>query len=322
MTRTGLSPCKLRVESNLLSLRVETNLARRLHIGKRHAVSRCRFLLDIRMHLSPNLLTNRTTRHLRYYAFLVAAFSLVALTIGPTVTSNEERPLYELGQWHTPAATLAGALTVGLALWLYRAEQRGWLRRLAWITVAGFITEGLLGFPPLPQPPALRVTHALLAQMLFSAIAAIAIFGSPAWQQPMEPPKGTGPLWPARITPFLVLVQVSLGVAHRHGLIGVLSHVLGALMVGIFIAVAAMLVVYRPEFQALRPAGVILLMAAGVQLFLGLALLAIQSEDVDPLVMISATMIHTAMAALTLASSVVLAAIAWQPASARQFSVQ
>lgn len=250
----------------------------------------------------------------------MATCCLLALTVGTTVTSNEERPLYALGQWHAPLGTLAGILTIGLAVWLRRSEQHVWLRRLAWIAVAGVVAECLLGLPPMPQPPALRAAHALLAQVLVSVIAAIAIFCWPAWQQRLEPPERTAPLCLARITPLLVLAQVSLGVAHRHGLIGVLWHVLGALTVGIFIAVAAMLLIYRPEYEALRPAGVSLLMAACIQLFLGLAVLAIESLDADPVVMIVATMIHTIVAALTLTASVVLAILTWQYAPKRKLS--
>ena len=74
------------------------------------------------------------------------------------------------------------------------------------------------------------------------------------------------------ITAVLVLGQAALGVAFRHGIIDVIPHVLGALVVAIFVVALAMSVLYRSGNEPLRPAGVTLLIITAVQVFLGLAL--------------------------------------------------
>jgi cytochrome c oxidase assembly protein subunit 15 len=250
---------------------------------------------------------------LERFAALVAACSLDAIVTGSTVTTNEERPLYSFGEWHAPAGALVGILTIGLAVWLSRTEQRGWLRRLGWITLTAVVAECLLGLPPAPQPAALRVAHSLLAQLLFSALAAVAVFTSAAWQRACEPVVDASALGTlAKITPALVLAQAVLGVAHRHGVIEVLPHFLGALVVVIFILIPTMTVIYRPQHEALRPAAVTLLIVACVQFFVGFALFTMKSLDVDPAAVIVTTMIHAGVAALALAASVVLAAVVWR----------
>ena len=108
------------------------------------------------------------------------------------------------------------------------------------------------------------------------------------------------------ITAVLLLGQAALGAAFRHGIIDVIPHVLGALVVAIFVAALAMSVLYRPEHEPLRPAGVTLLIITAAQVFIGLALFSMGlMDDIDPVAVIIATMVHAATAALTLAATLV-----------------
>jgi hypothetical protein len=233
--------------------------------------------------------------------------------MGTTVTANEYRPLYAVGQWHAAAGALAGILTIGLAVWIARVEKRAWLRRLSWTAAAGVIAQCLLGLAPMPQPTALRVAHALIAQLLFSAVVAIAVFTSAAWQGAPEAVVLASVLPTlAKITPVLVLAQVSLGVAHRHGVIEVLPHIVGALIVVPFILIVSMNLIYRDEYEALRSAGTRLMVVASIQLFLGFALFTMGLLDVDPVVVIVTTLFHSGVSALTLVASVVMAALVWR----------
>ena len=50
---------------------------------------------------------------------------------------------YEHG--HRMVATTVGFLTIILALWLWRAEDRRWMRRLGWIALLAVIVQGLFG---------------------------------------------------------------------------------------------------------------------------------------------------------------------------------
>ena len=243
-------------------------------------------------------------------AVLLAAVALCAIITGAAFTANEERPFYSFGQSHLMVAALVGVLTIGLVIWLLLTEKRVWMRRLAWIVLATVIVEGLLGLVTVPQPPAVRLVHAFLAQLFFTTTVAIAIFTSRGWARVPEFVRCRPSLRVlALITAFLVLVQATLGVAFRHGVITVTLHLLGAFVAAIFVAVLAMWVLYRPGHEPLRPAGVTLLIVTAVQVFLGLALFSISFTDIDPGIVIIVTMVHTAMAALTLTAAVVTAVL-------------
>jgi len=240
-------------------------------------------------------------------AILLAAAALLSVVTGAAFTTNEERPLYSLGQSHLTLGVFTGILTIGLVIWLLRTEKRAWMRRLALIALALVIAETLFGFITVPQPPAVRFAHALLAQLFFASAGAIVVFTSPAGAQVAVVTGGRPSLRIlAIITAIVVLGQAVLGVAFRHGIIDVLPHVLGALVVAIFVAALAMLLLYRPENEPLRPAGVTLLIITVVQFFLGLTLYAIGLEaDIDPEVVIVVTMVHASIAAFTLAATAV-----------------
>src|SRR5258708_20531355 len=50
---------------------------------------------------------------------------------------------YEHG--HGMVATTVGLLTIGMAVWLMRADRRRWLRNLGWISLVAVVTPGVLG---------------------------------------------------------------------------------------------------------------------------------------------------------------------------------
>jgi cytochrome c oxidase assembly protein subunit 15 len=125
--------------------------------------------------------------------------------------------LYEHG--HRMVATLVGAMTVVLALWLQRAEARGWLRRLGWIAAGLVVVQGVLGgVTVLLQLPVLTsAAHACLAQAFFLVIVFIALALSPGWRR-----SGGGPAAPAGVATAAafattaVYVQLVLGAVTRH----------------------------------------------------------------------------------------------------------
>jgi len=246
-------------------------------------------------------------RWLQLCAILLAASGLAAIITGDAFTTNEDRPLYSFGQSHLAVGVLAGVLTIGLVAWLVLKEKRAWLRRLAWVALAIGMAESSLGFVTVPQPPSIRFAHAFLAQLFFAMTAAIAVFTSRAGSQFPVVTAARRSLRPlAVITAVVVLVQAALGVAFRQGIIDVIPHVLGALVVAIVVAALAMLVLYRPEHEQLRPAGATLLVITGVQFFIGLTLYTVGlTSDIDPEVVIVMTMVHAAAAALTLAATAV-----------------
>lgn len=244
---------------------------------------------------------------LQRYAILLAAAWLLCVVTGDAFTTNEERPLYTLGQSHLIVAVAGGILTIGFFIWLVLAEKRVWMRRLAWIALAIVIAESLLVFMTVPQPPAVRFAHAFLAQLFFAAAVAIAVLASRAGTR-VPRLVGARPSlrFLAMITAILVLGQAALGVAFRQGIIDVIPHVLGALVVAIFVTSLAMSVLYRPGNEPLRPAGVTLLIITAVQVFIGLALFSMDSApDIDPMTVIIVVIVHASVAAFTLAATVV-----------------
>jgi len=259
--------------------------------------------------------TNRAENPwLHRYAVLVAACTSLLFINGPAVTSNEARPLYTLGQSHVWLGVVVSILMAGLAVWLSRSKPFGhkkeaWLRHLVWIALGVNIVQDLLGLVTDPQPAAVRISHSLIGQLFFSMTAAIAVFTSGARNQSPKPVENGSLLrFLAAATLALVLLQVFLGAAFRHGVMGLLPHMLWALVVGLFLGLA-MAAILRTELPELRPAGIALAVVASLQILLGFALFTMQAIDADPFTLIVATTAHAAVGALTLAAAVVMAIV-------------
>ena len=234
------------------------------------------------------------------------------LSYGQVMPQMTGGVLFEHG--HRMVATFVGLLTIGLAIWLARADQRAWMRKLGWIALGAVILQGLLGGLTvlLLLLPAVSVSHACLAQLFFSTTVAIAIFTSRSWQQGAELVDDYGK--PslrslAVLIPALVLVQIALGAAFRHGAMTVLPHILGAMVVAGAILILCAFVLHQfPEHRSLRPAAVTLLVVTLVQVMLGIgAYFARLDAAKNPSAMVILTVAHVATGALTLASSVALA---------------
>src|SRR6185312_7158982 len=86
---------------------------------------------------------------------------------------------------HRLIASTVGFLIVILAAWLWRAEPRGWVRRLGYAALAAVITQGILGGITvlwfLPDP--ISIAHAGLAQIVFCLTVTIALVTSPGWKR-------------------------------------------------------------------------------------------------------------------------------------------
>ena len=84
---------------------------------------------------------------------------------------------------HRLIASTVGLLILVLAVWLWRAEPRAWVRRLGYLALAAVITQGILGGITvlwyLPEP--ISIAHASLAQIVFCLTTAIALVTSRGW---------------------------------------------------------------------------------------------------------------------------------------------
>ena len=89
--------------------------------------------------------------------------------------------LYEHG--HRLIASSVGFLTIIMAIWLWMADPRRWLRWFGVATLGSVVAQGLLGGLTVLffLPAAISTAHAGLAEIFFCMTVAIAIFTSPGW---------------------------------------------------------------------------------------------------------------------------------------------
>lgn len=119
---------------------------------------------------------------------------------------------------HRLIASTVGFLIVILAVWLWRAEPRAWVRRLGYIALAAVITQGILGGVTvlwfLPDP--ISIAHAGLAQIVFCLTAAIALVTSPGWKRR---PASSGDCVLQKLTLVAtgaIFAQILVGATMRH----------------------------------------------------------------------------------------------------------
>jgi heme A synthase len=238
-------------------------------------------------------------------AILLAVLALIVIALGALLTgeirtfpgaptpSTVSAPSLE--QVHRIAGYVLAVLTLGLAI--------GASSLAAWIALAAVILEGLSSGVP--------VVHAFDAQVFFALVVAVAVLTSKSWQAGPQPVESQ---WkPLRsfgmAILFFVFLQIGLGAAFRHNDMGVLWHILNAMIVLIVILIATVFVLRQyPEHPSLRPAALTLVIVTGVQVLLGFTVymvLVISSENNTGLIITG--VVHVVNGALTLAASVVFA---------------
>ncbi len=272
---------------------------------------------------------------LHRFALLVSVCTLLLVVAGASVTSNDaglsvpDWPLsygrlmpqmtggvfFEHG--HRMIATTVGLLTIVLAVWLWRAETRRWLKWLGVAALGAVIAQGLLGGLTvlflLPRP--VSIAHACLAQLFFSTTMAIALFTSAGWKRGPQPVEDAGRLSLralAVLTSILALVQSALGAAYRHQALGLVPHVTGALVLSAAVLLTAIFVLTSSGgHRALAGAARALLAVTFLQVFLGIAaymsrISSSESGRLEPS-MVWFTVLHVAVGAMVTAHSVILA---------------
>jgi heme A synthase len=234
---------------------------------------------------------------------------------GATVTSAHDQPRQYLFQnIHTAAAVTDIPLIAGLLIWLFREGDRKWLPRVGWSTLAVAIVETGLGEIQRhgSSGPVVGTLHAFLAALLFAAVAAIALFTSSSWQCDPDFVQDYG--WPSLrflsgAAAFVVAVQVGFGAGFRHSGVGVMPHLLGALIVALFaVIVGAFVTTQFPNHASLRPMAVGFMVITGIQVFLGMAAFLMRlMSTAGTLVFLVISVAHVATGSLTFAVSVMLA---------------
>ena len=176
---------------------------------------------------------------LRSFVWVLVGLTLFLICSGGMVTSKNaglavpDWPttfgynmfLFPISQWvggiffehsHRLIASAIGFLTIVLAVWLWRAESRRWLRVLGLIALAAVIIQGVLG--------GLRVTmlkdeigifHACLAQAFLGLLVFIGVATTRSWAR-MKGQLASAVVWLPVLTTVLIYVQLGLGATMRH----------------------------------------------------------------------------------------------------------
>ncbi|MGE5206566.1 MAG: COX15/CtaA family protein [Chlamydiota bacterium] len=225
---------------------------------------------------------------------------------------------------HRMVAELVGLLTIILAVWTWRVDRRGWVRKLGVAALATVIAQGVLGGITVLfyLPPAVSTAHATLAQTFFCLAVVLALVTGRGWTETgrQELPEShylrLSTL--ATLVAASVYVQLILGAGFRHSGIKLLPHLISAVVVTTLVlwTITRVLTDYG-KVDALRRPAVVLMTLLVTQLGLGFAayLTRVQwgQDAVQPeMPMVVATVAHVAVGALVLASAVVLAMQSWR----------
>jgi len=274
------------------------------------------------------------------FALFVVLWTILLLIAGALVTSNDaalsvpDWPLsygtltppmvggivYEHS--HRVIAAGLGILTLLLAIVLWVADQRRWLRWFGVIAVLGVIVQAILGGQVVIRLLHywLPVIHACFAQIVFAAVLSIAVFTSRWWMSERAQLEDRGSpsiRTVALLNAGVIFFQVFLGAAFRHQEMPIWPHIAGAL------AVLAMViwttVVLRKRFSESRELSrsrILLHAIFGVQFLLGLGaywsrLTTVDAPQPMPLT-IALTVTHTVVGALVFAASVVIVLLCYR----------
>jgi heme a synthase len=248
--------------------------------------------------------------------------------------------LYEHG--HRLIASTVGCLTIIMAVWLWMAEPRRWLRWLGVATLGSVVAQGLLGGLTVLffLPAAISTAHAGLAEIFFCMTVAIAIFTSPGWIAGYHGeadtlggsgrPEGRPLRGLATFATILIYAQILVGATMRHTGAGLaipdfplmfghvipdhwssaiaihFTHRVGALMVTLCILTlfAHVRSRYRDRSELMRPAMFIVALVA-IQVTLG-ALTVLSGRDPG------INSFHVVCGAMVLTTSLVLTLRSWR----------
>jgi cytochrome c oxidase assembly protein subunit 15 len=119
---------------------------------------------------------------------------------------------------HRVVAAGVGLLTLVLAVWTARREQRRAVRRLAWAALALVIVQGALGGVTvlLRLPVAVSVAHGCLAQAFFCVTLALAYATSRDWERAVRRDDAAGLRGAAALAAGVVFAQLVVGALVRH----------------------------------------------------------------------------------------------------------
>lgn len=222
---------------------------------------------------------------------------------------------------HRLLGALVGLLTMILAFWTWRVDDRVWMRRLGFGALALVILQGVLGGLRVVWVSLdLAVVHACVAQLFFALLASMALFQSESWRSP-RPVKHNATvkhiLW---IAPLAVYLQIVFGALLRHPGTGI-DTTLVAIHLGWAFVATAMIAVLVSRIRTTMPMGrlldrmtrsliIVLVLQVALGLFAYFVLLD-ESGRIQPSnVQVIANSAHMVIGALLFATTIVSSVLA------------
>lgn len=247
------------------------------------------------------------------YSVLIPLLVAVALVTGAIATTSVTLPppnsAVDLILQHRNLARLASAIAIALLGWTAFKYPR--LHRLASALLVGLILQGLLGEMPNGVVGWGGLVHSTLAQVLLVGALALVIQMLPNWQNPPQHIQDYG--WPslrslAFTLPVLVGLQVALGAAFRQRMLGLMPHIIGAMVVSLLILmVAAFVLQQAKDHKALGLWARTMMVLTIIQVFLGIGVFTVRSlPNQEESTVLAAAAAHITTGALLFAASTVL----------------
>lgn len=117
---------------------------------------------------------------------------------------------------HRLIASGVGFLTIILAVWLWMADSRKWMRVLGLVALVAVIVQGVLGGLRVTMlKDELGIFHACLAHAFLCLLVFIGIARSRVWLSAARHNPGAI-LWLPVLTTFIIFAQLALGATMRH----------------------------------------------------------------------------------------------------------
>lgn len=268
------------------------------------------------------------------FAVATASMTVVLLMAGALVTNNDagdsvpDWPLayhrlippfvggIRFEYSHRVIAGIVAIMTLILAVWITAKDRRPLAKRLGWIAVALVLAQAVLGgIRVLEGDPIVSATaHATLAQIFFITLVGVALYVSPWWRSELPhledsgSPRATALGW---WTTLVILGQILLGAAFRHGALGIVPHLIGAGVVTVMVVWTGRVVKKRfREVRDLRRRVMWLHTFFGIQILLGFAAWWAMTSGIAAVqptfLYVTLTAAHVVGGALTIAASVLL----------------
>jgi len=213
---------------------------------------------------------------------------------------------------HLVLGILSGVLAVAIGVGSAKAESSA-VRILGWFPLGLTVVAAALVSPSAMDAarPVVTLFHTLIAHLILASAAAVCVVTSRSW---LAGPVLVDDTWKpslrtlSLLVPGMVMLQILLGACYRRDLLGVMPHVLNAMLVLMLnLVVGVCLIKQFPAHPALRLSGLGLIVVTSCQVLLGFTafVILLVSSAVTP-ALVTVGVIHAFTGSLTMAAATIL----------------